>query len=84
MDDVDKAVTNYERELRGQRELVLEGGDLQGFSDEEVGKKLGISSGPRPDYVAEIGNKIVIGDSKGAGDYRKAIDQITPPSIRST
>ena len=78
MDDVDTAVTNYERELRGQRELVLEGGDLQGFSDEEVGKKLGISSGPRPDYVAEIGNKIVIGDSKGAGDYRKAINQITP------
>ncbi len=78
MDDVDKALTNYGRELRGQRELVLEGGDLQGFSDEEVGKKLGITSGPRPDYVAEIGNKIIIGDSKGAGDYRKAIDQITP------
>ena len=78
MDDVDKALTNYERELRGQRELVLEGADLQGFSEAEVANKLGITSGPRPDYVAEIGNKIIIGDSKGAGDYRKAIDQITP------
>jgi hypothetical protein len=85
MENIDKALTNYERELRGQRDLVLSGAELKAFTDEGAGKLLfpglsekALKGAKKPDYIAEIGNRIVIGDSKGAGDVVKAMDQIRP------
>ena len=85
MDDIDVALTNYERELRGQRELVLSGGELKAFTDEQAGKLLypnmtaaELKAAKKPDYIAETADRLIIGDSKGGGSVDTSIRQIEP------
>jgi uncharacterized protein DUF4157 len=80
--NIDLALTNFERELRGQRELVLGGAEMKVFTDEAAGELIyglkgkALEGKPKPDYIAETPTTIIIGDSKGAGDVPKASKQI--------
>lgn len=75
MNELDKALTNYERELRGQRAIGLEGGTPSFFSDSASAAALGTTS--KLDYVAELpGQRLLLGDSKGAGSVSDAVTQI--------
>lgn len=74
MTNLDTALSNFEREVRGQRTLVMEGGELKALTDAEASRLLGTQL--QLDYVAVKDGKLILGDSKGIGDVSKSIEQI--------